>query len=545
MVPYSNKTFLPVGPPSDDEKKSPVPLMKDKVAIYASKVSQSTSSSSVVPTPNKTNNMKNMYHGQKMLTPVVPGRLTPTGNGRIKVPVCNAQVLKREASSIDELNSEGVCFTSSEAESCADKALNYNNIVMDGKVSNSDGVNANNTNMDEMPLNIEKWHEAAASVSAAVEGNKHVSSSSTVITTSSAGSICGRSSMGNEIAAVASAAVKTDPPLRVVRTSPNPPEDYDDAHRLSSGSVPEKEQDQEVAASSSAATKNQPPAFSKGVPSSSSSASLSISFTDNLVKGNSSRQGRSLQRWLVHSPTEELVRQVAGCIPITRDGRIVLVSASRKSEWIIPKGGWDTDETKEECATRETFEEAGLLGSLGGCLEPIDYETRKAKKRRMSMSGSGAGKSGKGKVVDGRKTLSLKREADAAALRPPFSKRAKMETSVKKTTKTSEVAGGNVNNMASSAAMQPPSSPGAPASAASSSLDPASYSYVRLFLFPLYVSSVKAKWPEGGRLRKLVTIDEAIKIMEAEKRPYFCRGLEMIKERGLHRMNDQDLNRLC
>lgn len=537
MVPYSNKTtFLPVGPPSDDEKKSPVPPMKDKVAIYASKVSQSTSSSTtisqVVPTPNKTNNIKNMYHGQKMLTPVVPGRLTPTGNGRIKVPVCNAQVLKREASSIDELNSEGVCFTSSEAESCADKALN-NNIMMDGKVSNSDGVNTNNTNMDEMPLNIEKWHEAAAGASAAVEGDKHVSSSSTVITTSSAGSICGRCSMGNEIAAVASVAVKTDPPLKVVRTSPNPPEDEDDAHRLSSGSLPEKEQE-------SAATKNPPPAFSKGVPSSSSSASLSTSFTDNLVKGNSSRQGRSLQRWLVHSPTEELVRQVAGCIPITRDGRIVLVSASRKSEWIIPKGGWDTDETKEECAARETFEEAGLLGSLGGCLEPIDYETRKAKKRRMSMSGGGVGKVGRGKVVDGRKTLSLKREADAAALRPPFSKRAKTESSIKKV-EASEVASGNVNNMASSAAaMQPPSSPGAPASAASSSLDPAHYSYVRLFLFPLYVSSVKAKWPEGGRLRKLVTIDEAIKIMEAEKRPYFCRGLEMIKERGLHRIYQDD-----
>ena len=529
MVPYSNKTFLPVGPPSDDEKKSPVPPMKDKVAIYASKVSQSTSSgaaiSQVVPTPNKTNNIKNMYHGQKMLTPVVPGRLTPTGNGRIKVPVCNAQVLKREASSIEELNSEGVCFTSTEAESCADKALN-NNIMMDGKVSSSDGVNTNNTNMDEMPLNIEKWHEAAAAGgSAAVEGNKHVSSSSTVITTSSAGSICGRCSMGNEIAAVASVAVKTDPPLKVVRTSPNPPEDEDDANRLSAGSVPEQEP---------ATTKNPPPAsFSKGVPSSSSSASLSTSFTNNLVKGNSSRQGRSLQRWLVHSPTEELVRQVAGCIPITRDGRIVLVSASRKSEWIIPKGGWDTDETKEECAARETFEEAGLLGSLGGCLEPIDYETRKAKKRRMSMSGSG-----KAGVGDGRNTLSLKREADAAALRPPFSKRAKteVETSIKKTTKTSESAGGNANNMASSAAMKPPSSPGA-ASAASSSLDPAHYSYVRLFLFPLYVSSVKAKWPEGGRLRKLVTIDEAIKIMEAEKRPYFCRGLEMIKERGLHRIH--------
>ena len=70
-------------------------------------------------------------------------------------------------------------------------------------------------------------------------------------------------------------------------------------------------------------------------------------------------------------------------------------------------------------------------------------------------------------------------------------------------------------------------------SAAASSLDPTHYSYVRLFLFPLYVSSVKAEWPERGRLRKLVSIDEAIKIMEAENRPYFRRGLELIKEHGL------------
>ena len=93
--------------------------------------------------------------------------------------------------------------------------------------------------------------------------------------------------------------------------------------------------------------------------------------------------------WLLHSPTGDLVREVAGTIPITRDGRIVLISASRKKEWILPKGGWDADETKEECAIRETYEEGGLVGQLGGCLEPIDYETAKSKKRalkEMAMS---------------------------------------------------------------------------------------------------------------------------------------------------------------
>jgi hypothetical protein len=68
----------------------------------------------------------------------------------------------------------------------------------------------------------------------------------------------------------------------------------------------------------------------------------------------------------------------------------------------------------------------------------------------------------------------------------------------------------------------------------SSNSDPKNYSYVRLLLFPLYISEVKNDWPEKGRLRKIVDIDDAIKIMEKEDRGYFKKGLEMIKDRGLH-----------
>jgi hypothetical protein len=50
----------------------------------------------------------------------------------------------------------------------------------------------------------------------------------------------------------------------------------------------------------------------------------------------------------------------------------------------------------------------------------------------------------------------------------------------------------------------------------------------------MYISEVKNDWPEKGRLRKLVDIDEAIKIMEKEDREYFKRGLEIIRDRGLH-----------
>jgi len=78
-------------------------------------------------------------------------------------------------------------------------------------------------------------------------------------------------------------------------------------------------------------------------------------------------------------------RMVTGCVPIVEGGRILLVSASRKSEWILPKGGWETDELMEESAIRECFEEAGVLGVLGPRLSEIEYETRKGKKRRLEF----------------------------------------------------------------------------------------------------------------------------------------------------------------
>ncbi|PIN11105.1 Diadenosine and diphosphoinositol polyphosphate phosphohydrolase [Handroanthus impetiginosus] len=82
------------------------------------------------------------------------------------------------------------------------------------------------------------------------------------------------------------------------------------------------------------------------------------------------RTGRHLQRY-----SEDNCRLVVGCIPYRykngkkgtcpEDDLEVLLVSSRKSQaMMFPKGGWELDESVEEAASRESLEEAGVLGNV-------------------------------------------------------------------------------------------------------------------------------------------------------------------------------------
>lgn len=82
------------------------------------------------------------------------------------------------------------------------------------------------------------------------------------------------------------------------------------------------------------------------------------------------RTGRQLQRY-----DSQGCRLVVGCIPYRykkqsasessiEDLEVLLISSQNGHSMLFPKGGWESDESMEEAASRESLEEAGVMGNI-------------------------------------------------------------------------------------------------------------------------------------------------------------------------------------
>jgi len=74
------------------------------------------------------------------------------------------------------------------------------------------------------------------------------------------------------------------------------------------------------------------------------------------------RTGRTKQRYAPDGS-----RLVCGVVAVSKDKQKVLViqSTRRKDHWVLPKGGFETDEASpEDAALREAWEEAGITGRV-------------------------------------------------------------------------------------------------------------------------------------------------------------------------------------
>ncbi|EPY52687.1 diadenosine 5',5'''-p1,p6-hexaphosphate hydrolase Aps1 [Schizosaccharomyces cryophilus OY26] len=96
-----------------------------------------------------------------------------------------------------------------------------------------------------------------------------------------------------------------------------------------------------------------------------------------------SREGRSKNRF---NPVTG-ARLAAGVIALSADKRYVLMVSSAKKLpcWVVPKGGWEADESIQQAALREGWEEGGLIGRITqslGCFKdnrPTDTVDRRKK----------------------------------------------------------------------------------------------------------------------------------------------------------------------
>lgn len=116
------------------------------------------------------------------------------------------------------------------------------------------------------------------------------------------------------------------------------------------------------------------------------------------------RQGRLQQRY------DGCYRLVSGCIPYTlkedavEEGahagkqscqqdvvgrlQVLMISTPKRSDLIFPKGGWEDDESIDEAASREAFEEAGVKGIISAT--PLGEWIFKSKSKQNSCGLQGA-----------------------------------------------------------------------------------------------------------------------------------------------------------
>jgi 8-oxo-dGTP pyrophosphatase MutT (NUDIX family) len=68
--------------------------------------------------------------------------------------------------------------------------------------------------------------------------------------------------------------------------------------------------------------------------------------------------------------------EAAGGVVLADDGRVALVHRPKYDDWTLPKGKLDAEETFEQAALREVWEETGLRCRLVRELPSVEYTVR-------------------------------------------------------------------------------------------------------------------------------------------------------------------------
>lgn len=214
-------------------------------------------------------------------------------------------------------------------------------------------------------------------------------------------------------------------------------------------------------------------------------------------------------------------------------------------------------------ALRETYEEGGILGTLGPRLTDVEYETRKAKKRRLELESLRKKNDVGSGTVSGLQIPLIKEtisHSSAVSIHSTTSSVCHSEDDLMQGSGHSRdhsmtLTAGDISKLPSPTAQtenkaiivsteikhETRHTVSDKTDTDAASLDSvnsytsefsSSCSYVRMSMFPLYVLEVREHWPESGRARKAVDIDTAIEMMKS--RPEFQQVLVEVKEKGYH-----------
>ncbi|KAK4902658.1 hypothetical protein LTR17_016591 [Elasticomyces elasticus] len=94
------------------------------------------------------------------------------------------------------------------------------------------------------------------------------------------------------------------------------------------------------------------------------------------------RVGRDKQRY--GSKGERLV---AGVVPLSSDRtQVLLIQSSARKGWVLPKGGWEDDESQPEAACREAWEEAGIECKIEKDLGEIEEQRTEAQIKKYGAT---------------------------------------------------------------------------------------------------------------------------------------------------------------
>lgn len=78
--------------------------------------------------------------------------------------------------------------------------------------------------------------------------------------------------------------------------------------------------------------------------------------------------------------SESGARLIAGVVPLNEARtHVLLIESTRRDGWVIPKGGWESDESCTEAAQREAWEEAGIVCSVDYDLGQVLESSRSGK----------------------------------------------------------------------------------------------------------------------------------------------------------------------